>query len=188
MFQRTRTPLPPVTRKSIDLPLDVTNILHELHKITRITTSLKSSSLAYVSGYILETMKFENMCLNCLDSLSAPQSFSPLLSLIAFQDRGGLTYPTPDFVFILSIIEKFVENAVKILPLTNVANNLMTYIIPNLLKCPVLKCTEENHNERIAKHICSKFLPLLLKNIAGRVVIRPNILNKPRSRKVLKFS
>ena len=117
-------------------------------------THLKTSSLAIVAGYIFRTVELEIICTGCLDNFSTAKTNSPLLSQIAFQDRGGLRYPSVHFIFSLSVIQNFIEQAVKILPLTNVCKHLNSYIIPNLLQSSVLKCYLPKHKERrLSKYV-----------------------------------
>lgn len=151
-------------------------------------TTLKTAALAYVAGYIVKILEQTIDCNSCIESVGAANCSSPLVSLILHQDRGGLKYPNPAFISVLNTIQEFVEHAVKILPFQNVARNLKKHILPNLLKCPLIKCKESQHSTIAYERICDIFLPLLLKNIASNVPVRNAVLNKPLNRKVLKLS
>lgn len=134
-------------------------------------------------------MKLQIDCDKCIKFFRVAESNSPILSLIKFQDRGGLFYPSSQFISILLIVQEFVEAAVKILPLINISKILKAHILPKMIQLPTLKCNVENHKEKITHHIADKFLSLLLKNIAKSVTYRRSAINsKPLSRKVLKLT
>lgn len=152
-------------------------------------TTMKLASLAFIAGYLVKLTMEKTSCLSCIESVAQSECISPLYSLIANEDRGGLKYPQANFVVLLSILQEFVENALPYLPEKYPLQIIKKYVEPNIRICPIFCCPEPSHTEVISKLILDKFLPILLKNIAKCVTdkVQSKIFYKPLNRKVRKL-
>ncbi|KAJ4451793.1 hypothetical protein ANN_03265 [Periplaneta americana] len=115
----------PSTRKSVnkeiqDVYVSMLNseMLAQLKHIEIEPTELPSVSMttavaAYIGGYLVCVVKENIHCDDCVNRVSSAQSPSPIMALIKGKDRGGLRYPKPIFVMLLTRMERVVNEALK---------------------------------------------------------------------------
>ena len=89
-------------------------------------------------------------------------------------DRGGLRYPSREFISRLWTIFKFVDHEFEnLVNCSHIITDLINFLTPFLLTCPTFSCengkSEENHNLKLCTLILWKFLNPIVKNYAAAV-------------------
>jgi hypothetical protein len=108
------------TLEDLILPIELKIKIQNLRR-NNITPVKNSASVAFLAGFILKKLDDKFHCDECLSPLLATTTTpGPLLRLIAFQNRGCLTYPSANFVGIIikeiaDRIEKTCQQLVEIL-------------------------------------------------------------------------
>lgn len=153
-----------------------------------------NASVAVMGGFIIRVASENIPCASCVALLQGPKASTPLLGLIAHQDRGGLFYPSYELVKILVGLKKFVDS---ILPhrkcLTKPLEVCVEKSVEILMGLPILSFenTDSDHRKRLLVLITKKFMkPLLTNYMLGttdRIAVVKMLQQKPLSRKVLKL-
>ena len=151
---------------------------------------MKFASIAIVAGYLVRLFKENFECLACLSIVETTSSNEPILQLIANQDRGGLTYPKPKFVYLISVLLDFMEQIVPLLNSNGIVKTIYEFVYPKLLKCPLWDCNINQHKVNMCSLICAKFLPLILKNMAKNATneTHSSVNKNSLTRKYIKFT
>lgn len=156
--------------------------------ISESTPSMPDIAIAMVAGYIIKVAEEQTSCEGCLEQISSPATDSPTLSLIRFQDRGGLRYPKSHFVALLKTVTNFVTAAIHYLPRKNLLHNFKTFLLEKFSSC--IKCKLCN-DEKLPTLLLEKFLKPLLDNIARNQTQKCEkvikLFKKPLCRKVKKI-
>ncbi|KAH6942939.1 hypothetical protein HPB50_012246 [Hyalomma asiaticum] len=67
------------------------------------------ATLALIGGYLARVMAEKLSCQGCIELVEKPNANAPVDGLIAYQDRGGLKYPTKELITLLISLGKFVD-------------------------------------------------------------------------------
>jgi len=144
-----------------------------------------------VSGYIVKVICETIDCATCLADIHTTDFNAPILGLISQQDRGGLLYPNNNFIGAIAIIMHFIEEVIPFLKQSNgIVKELCQFIIPKLEKCTIWTCKINSHVQNLSSLICTKFIPIILKNMSKIVTdqVYAKKCNYALSRKYLKFT
>lgn len=131
---------------------------------------MKLATLSYIGGYLIQKLKLQVNCVDCLNQLQEPKSSSLLHRLILNQDRGGLLYPNNKFVHIVNTIQEFVDEVGNVFRNCNVAETICNVLMLKLEKCPIFTCPANPiHFPRFWELVCKELVPILLKNLAQTI-------------------
>lgn len=67
------------------------------------------ASIALIGGYIARVVAEKVSCQDCIDTVEKPKGNAPVDGLIAYQERGGLKYPTRELITVLISLQRFVD-------------------------------------------------------------------------------
>ncbi|KAL1425321.1 hypothetical protein MTO96_019294 [Rhipicephalus appendiculatus] len=154
----------------------------------------KFASVEMVGGFIVRAASESVSCANCIALLQGPKANTPLLGLIAHQDRGGLLYPSQELLKLLVGLRKFVDCVLAHRRcITKPLEVCVKRSVELLAVLPVMSCGNADiaHRKQLFELISKKFIKPMLSNYALSATDRNasvRILeNKPLSRKVLKL-
>lgn len=147
-----------------------------------------------VGGFIVGAASENIPCAECIALLQGAKANTPLLGLIAHQDRGGLMYPSQELVKLLTCLRKFVDS---VLPHRKSISQPLKVCVERcvelLMGLPLLRCgnTDIDHRRRLLHLITAKFIKSLFSNYAlgttDRHATVKLLQRKPISRKLLKM-
>ncbi|KAH7965909.1 hypothetical protein HPB49_012124 [Dermacentor silvarum] len=152
------------------------------------------ASVAMAGGFIVTAASENIPCAECIVLLQGTKANTPLLGLIAHQDRGGLMYPSQELVKFLTCLRKFVDSVLPrrksfSLPLKVCVERSVEL----LMGLPLLRRgnTDTDHRRRLLHLITAKFIKPLLSHYAlgttdSHATVKLLEL-KPISRKLLKM-
>lgn len=83
---------------------------HDYVPDIRNRTEFSKEVTIYIAGYVVMQLQKSILCHECIKELKASRSMHTD-SLIAYKDRGGLTYPAKDVITICHECEKIIRNA-----------------------------------------------------------------------------
>ncbi|KAF4531821.1 hypothetical protein B566_EDAN014875 [Ephemera danica] len=151
------------------LPIEITSILDKLQNPPdNITVTLQSAGQAWFTGYLVDLIEEHMQCEECLDGIGQPKTSSPLHDLIYLQDRGGLHYPTPQFVYCERVIEYFLQRALPHCSKgINLTAQLTKVIQPKLMNSSIFRCPQDGHKRKATAIIIKKLLSPVLSNIGS---------------------
>ncbi|KAH6931860.1 hypothetical protein HPB50_001191 [Hyalomma asiaticum] len=152
------------------------------------------ASVAMVGGFIVGAACENISCTNCAALMQGPKANTPLLGLIAHQDRGRLFYPSQELLKLLLGLRRFVDYVLE--HRRCIRRPLETCVkrsVQLLVELPILCCgnADTDHRKQLFELISKKFAKPMLSNYAlgatdGNAAVR-FFENKPLSRKVLKL-
>ncbi|KAH7942162.1 hypothetical protein HPB49_021344 [Dermacentor silvarum] len=152
------------------------------------------ASVAMVGGFIVRAASENIPCAECIALLQGTKANTPLLGLIAHQDRGGLMYPSQELVKLLTCLRKFVDSVLPHRKSTHLSTQTFSGCeIELLMGLPLLRCgnTDIDHCRRLLHLITAKFIKPLFSNYALGTTDRHATVKllerKPISRKLLKM-
>ncbi|KAH7948685.1 hypothetical protein HPB49_000840 [Dermacentor silvarum] len=156
-------------------------------------TGPDEASVAMVGGFIVRAATESIVCSNCIALLQGQKCNTPLLGLIAHQDRGGLFYPSQELVKLLIGLRKLVDH---VLPhrkyFTKPLEVCVERSVAALMELNVLSCSNTGSDHRKVLQLMTKnFIKPLFTNYAVSASDRNAVVkfldHKPLSRKVLKL-
>lgn len=172
----------PSTRKSVNeeiqdvcVPVLNSQMLAQLKYMEEEPTELPSVSMttaaaAYIGGYLVRVVEENIQCDDCVNRVSSAQSPSPIMALIKGKDRGGLRYPKPIFVMLLTRLERVVDEALKsMIGQPRILRTLSDMLLPYMSRNPVLQCGKDVHSEILSKLILQKFLRPYITNFTNNL-------------------
>ncbi|KAH7952619.1 hypothetical protein HPB51_028221 [Rhipicephalus microplus] len=152
------------------------------------------ASVAMVGGFIVRAASESISCQNCVALLQGPKANTPLLGLIAHQDRGGLLYLSQELLKLLVGLRKFVDCVLAHRrDITKPLEVCVKRTVELLVVLPVLSCAnaDVDHRKQLFELTSKKFIKPMLSNYALGVTDRNAAVrileNKPLFRKVLKL-
>ncbi|KAL1466361.1 hypothetical protein MTO96_042785 [Rhipicephalus appendiculatus] len=152
------------------------------------------ASVAMVGGFIVRAATENIPCAECIALLQGTKANTPLLGLIAHQDRGGLMYPSQELIKLLTYLRRFVDSVLphrKCFP--KPLKMCVERTVEVLVELPFLRCssTDTDQRRRLMQLIATKFIKPLFSNYAlgttDRHATVKLLQRKPISRKVLKM-
>ncbi|KAH6920510.1 hypothetical protein HPB50_028500 [Hyalomma asiaticum] len=186
------TAMPPTGSRFLDQA--VNDLKNHMTTSTPRITGPDEASVAVVGGFIVRAASERILCSNCIALLQGQKGNTPLLGLIAHQDRGGLFYPSQELVKLLIGLRKLVDH---VLPhrkrFTKPLEDCVQRSVAALMELNVLSCgnADSDHRKVLLELITTKFMKPLFTNYAvsasdGNAVVK-FLDRKPLSRKVLKL-
>ncbi|KAH8037906.1 hypothetical protein HPB51_018394 [Rhipicephalus microplus] len=141
------------------------------------------------------TRKFNSDPIESLfGTLRMSSGCNDMLNFTRSQDRGGLLYPSDQWLFAVDVLRAFADRALKDNPtLKNPLSTLVKYAVPALCASNLLKCKEmdDTHRAKRMGLISVRFLRPLLVNYAFTVSDKHDAFKyfakKPLSRKYAKL-
>ncbi|KAH7958920.1 hypothetical protein HPB49_006518 [Dermacentor silvarum] len=131
---------------------------------------------------------------SCTSICTKPASNQPILQFTRSQYRGGLLYPSDQWLFAVDVLRTFADRALKDNPaLLKPLSTLVKYAVPALCASHLLKCKESDaiHRVKLMELISVQFLRPLLMNYAFNVSDKHDAFKyfakKPLSRKYVKL-
>ncbi|KAL1439171.1 hypothetical protein MTO96_047387 [Rhipicephalus appendiculatus] len=168
--------------------------IEQLKTRSRAENYLNVASVAMVGGFIVRAATENIPCAECIALLQGTKANTPLLGLIAHQDRGGLMYPSQELIKLLTCLRRFVDS---VLPhrkcFAKPLKMCVERTVEVLVELPLLRCssTDTDHRRRLMQLIATKFIKPLFSNYAlgttDRHATVKLLQRKPISRKVLKM-
>lgn len=149
--------------------------------------TMTSVTIAMIAGYLVHAAEQQTSCENCLQLISSPANQGPAVSLIHFQDRGGLRYPNAFFRCLVQIVYDFVIEAVHYLPRKALLKSLVSFLKPRFsqeLKCDT--CKDEEMSLFLLGKLVKPLLDNIAKDISSKYEVIRKLNQKPLNRKVLK--
>jgi hypothetical protein len=134
---------------AIELKIKIQNL-----RRNNITPVKNSASVAFLAGFILKKLDDKFHCDECLSPLLATTTTpGPLLRLIAFQNRGGLTYPSANFVgIIIKEIADLIEKLLPLLTYEKTCQQLVEILYPPLQENELFNCLPHKND------VCRQFV------------------------------
>lgn len=152
------------------------------------------ASLALIGGYLARVVAEKLCCEGCNEIVEKPKGNAPVDGLIAYQDRGGLKYPTKELVSVLISLKRFVDIVLDYRKaIEKPLETCVERAVNILMDLPILKCKNEDmaHRKQFLLLLCRKFIKPLLSNHAVNITDKNSVAKmyakKPLSRKVLKL-
>lgn len=181
---------------STKLPEEALEVLKRL-KVETVPASLPTlelSATVYVGGYIARVVMEHMECEDCQALTAKPLSNQPLQQFVRHQDRGGLLYPSEKLLYVLQILQQFVQIALEKAPrLQRPLKTLLEAAVPAVSDSGLLKCPQSNsqHHQALTELICRRFIRPLLANYASEATDKNDVyktfFKKPLSRKYVKL-
>lgn len=154
-----------------------------------------AASIAMVGGFIARAISEKINCDSCIALVLKPKSSAPVDGLIAYQDRGGLCYPTSELITALTALKSFVDTALQ--HRKNIVKPLQTSVeraVQVMIDLPILTCRsgDREHRQLFLELLCMKFVKPLLTNYAADMTDKNTVAKlygaKPLSRKFVKLT
>ncbi|XP_077492721.1 uncharacterized protein LOC144103890 [Amblyomma americanum] len=185
----------PAVTQHVDLfPQETRRLLGDLLKNPKsLLPTPDTAALSMLGGYLARVVQEKLDCSSCTAFLTRPASSAPSDSLI-HQDRGGLFYPSTEFVYVLYALRKYIEVMLeKRRFMEKPLQAAVSTAVDVLAEYGALKCARpcSDHNKELLKLVCTKFFRPVFTNYALSVTDRRDIFkpltSKPVSRKLLKL-
>ncbi|XP_077485881.1 uncharacterized protein LOC144096945 [Amblyomma americanum] len=185
----------PAVTQHVDLfPQETRRLLGDLLKNPKsLLPTSDTAALSMLGGYLARVVQEKLDCSSCTAFLTRPASSAPSGSLI-HQDRGGLFYPSTEFVYVLYALRKYIEVMLeKRRFMEKPLQAAVSTAVDVLAEHGALKCARpcSDHHKELLKLVCTKFFRPVITNYALSVTDRRDIFkpltSKPLSRKLLKL-
>ncbi|KAG0443010.1 hypothetical protein HPB47_015386 [Ixodes persulcatus] len=154
-----------------------------------------AASIAMVGRFIARAISEKINCDCCIALVLKPKSSAPVDDLIAYQDKGGLCYPTSELITALTALKSFVDTALQ--HRKNIVKPLQTSVeraVQVMMDLPILMCRsgDRQHRQLFLELLCMKFVKPLLTNYAADMTDKNTVGKlygaKPLSRKLMKLT
>ncbi|KAH7977478.1 hypothetical protein HPB49_001859 [Dermacentor silvarum] len=102
------------------------------------------ASIALIDGYLARVLFERLSCESCIQLVEKPKANAPVDGLIAYQDRGGLKYPTKELVSVLIGLKRFVD--IMLFHRKSISKPLETSVehaVDVLVDVPILMCKKK---------------------------------------------
>ena len=129
----------------------------------RLYPGIISGTVAFMAGYTTLMIDDRLECNTCLSLLITTAKSVPLLDLILLQDRGGLKYPTRQFVELINQIVIVTLDIVECLPKKcKPLDVIKSLLFDSILISAFFQCEIVEHKMMITETILDKLLRTLL--------------------------
>lgn len=144
-------------------PVAAMNRLQECTRLNQWLPNLEIATLVLIGGYLVRVMTEKLNCQGCIQVIKNPKGNAPVDGLIAYQDKGGLKYPTKELISHFISLSKVVDIVLDYRKqMERPLETSVEHAVIVLTDIPTLMCQNEDRAHR------QKFLELL-----RRQFIRP---------------
>lgn len=132
------------------------------------------ATLALIGGYLVRVMTEKLNSKGCTEVVKNPKGNAPVDGLIAYQDKGGLKYPTKELISLFISLSKVVDIVLDYRKqMERPLETSVEHAVIVLMDIPTLMCQNEEraHRKEFLELLCRKFIRPLPSNHAMNITV-----------------